>query len=139
GFDFPINVDLIDRVEIIRGPGSTLYGNNAFLAVINVITRRGGELDGLELSGSAGSFDSYSGRITYGRLTDSGWEYLLSASIYDSAGHDSLHFSEFDTVNNGNAVKLDAERAIKFFGSVSYQDFTLEAAVSDRTKEVPTA
>ena len=31
--DFPIDVDLIERVEVIRGPGSALYGNNAFVAV----------------------------------------------------------------------------------------------------------
>src|SRR5579871_1429828 len=36
---FLLDVDLIDRVEIIRGPGSVLYGNNAFFGVINVITR----------------------------------------------------------------------------------------------------
>ncbi len=34
-----INVDMIERIEIIRGPGSALYGGNAFAAVINIITR----------------------------------------------------------------------------------------------------
>ena len=38
--DFIVDVDLIERVEIIRGPGSALYGNNAFFAVVNVITKR---------------------------------------------------------------------------------------------------
>src|SRR6185312_5537081 len=36
GTSFILDVDLIDRVEIIRGPGSVLYGNNAFFGVINV-------------------------------------------------------------------------------------------------------
>ena len=39
GTDFPIDVSLIERVEIIRGPGSSLYGTSAFFGVINVITR----------------------------------------------------------------------------------------------------
>jgi iron complex outermembrane receptor protein len=38
GTEFPLDVDLIDHVEVIRGPGSSLYGNNAFFTVINVIT-----------------------------------------------------------------------------------------------------
>ena len=41
GTEFPVDVDLIDRMEIIPGPSSSLYGNNAFFGVINIITRKG--------------------------------------------------------------------------------------------------
>ncbi|TWX59444.1 TonB-dependent receptor plug domain-containing protein [Colwellia hornerae] len=34
-----IPIDIIDRIEVIRGPGSALYGSNAFLGVLNIITR----------------------------------------------------------------------------------------------------
>src|SRR6266699_2834590 len=40
GTEFPLDVDLIERVEIVRGPSSSLYGTSAFFAVINVITRK---------------------------------------------------------------------------------------------------
>jgi outer membrane receptor protein involved in Fe transport len=46
-----IPLELVDRVEIIRGPASALYGANAFLGVVNVITRHGRELSGLRLVG----------------------------------------------------------------------------------------
>ena len=46
GTDFPIDVSLIDRVEVIRGPGSSLYGTSAFFAVVNVITKSGGSAPG---------------------------------------------------------------------------------------------
>src|SRR5581483_8207804 len=124
---------------IIRGPGSTLYGNNAFLAVINVITRTGAEVNGAEVSGSYGSFDAYNARFSYGRQTPGGVEYLFSGTFYDAAGHSKLRYPEFSAVNNGVAQNLDSERAIKFFGSISYRDFTLEGAIGDRFKEVPTA
>jgi len=39
----------IDRIEIIRGPASSLYGNNAFLGVVNVVTLEAGEEGGREM------------------------------------------------------------------------------------------
>jgi len=44
---FPL--DLVDHVEVILGPGSVLYGSNAMLGVINVITRRAQDYPGLHL------------------------------------------------------------------------------------------
>ena len=40
-----IDVDLIDRVEIIRGPSSSIYGDSAFLGVINVLTKLGPQME----------------------------------------------------------------------------------------------
>jgi len=40
GLEFPVDIDLIQRIEIIRGPSSSLYGAEAFFGVINVITRK---------------------------------------------------------------------------------------------------
>ena len=47
---FPLDVDLIDRIEIIRGPGSSLYGTGAFFGVINVISKRGKDMNGAEIA-----------------------------------------------------------------------------------------
>ena len=49
-------VEFVDRIEIIRGPGSALYGKGAYLAVINVVTIKGTN----RVLAEAGSFDSYS-------------------------------------------------------------------------------
>jgi len=43
GTEFPLDIDLIERIEIVRGPSSSLYGASAFLAVINVITKKSAE------------------------------------------------------------------------------------------------
>ena len=55
GTEFPVDVDLIERIEIIRGPSSSVYGTGAFAAVINVITKRGRDLSALENSAEGGS------------------------------------------------------------------------------------
>jgi outer membrane receptor for ferrienterochelin and colicins len=138
---FILDIDLIDRVEIIRGPGSVLYGNNAFFGVINVITRQGKQLNGVEVSGEYAAFDTYKGRVTYGKLFTNGVQLLLSGTYYDSAGPEHLFYKEFNTPaqNNGIARGLDDDAFGSFFGSLSYRDFTLEGAFSRREKGNPTA
>jgi iron complex outermembrane receptor protein len=134
-------VDLIDRVEVIRGPSSSIYGSNAFFAVINVITRRGRNLKGAEISGDVGSFETYKGRLSYGNKYKNGLEIISSGSIYDSQGHDHLYYKEFDTpaTNYGIAENCDRDKFYSFFTTLSYHDFTLQGAYLDRKKVIPTA
>lgn len=140
GLDFPVDVDLIDRVEIVRGPTSSLYGSNGFFAVVNVITRQGRALQGGELSGEAARYDTYKGRATYGSRLPGGTEYLLSATGFKSQGQD-LFFPEFadPATNDGIASGIDGERQGGIFASASHGDFRLQAAINGRMKEVPTA
>ena len=62
--DFP--VEFIKRVEIIRGPGSAVYGENAFSAVINIITKDADDINGLRMSSGYGSFDTYEENVLFG-------------------------------------------------------------------------
>jgi outer membrane receptor for ferrienterochelin and colicins len=139
GNDSLLDVDLIERLEVVRGPGSSIYGNNAFFAVVNVIIRKGRDLNGVEVSGTAGSFDSYAGRLTYGRSSENGVEALLSGTFFDSNGQ-NLYYPEFDSTatNHGVAEGADDERAYTLFSSASYRGFTLEAAHAFREKGIPT-
>jgi outer membrane receptor for ferrienterochelin and colicins len=136
-----VEVDSIERVEVIRGPSSSLYGSSAFLGVINVITRRGASLNGVEFSGEGGTFDTYKGRASIGHKFKSGVEYFVSGSYYDSRGDDRLYYREFDnpSSNHGVAEDLDGERAGHFLGNITYYDFTLSAGLNSRVKNVPTA
>jgi len=138
---FILDVDLIDRVEISRGPGSVLYGNNAFFGVINVITREGKQINGVEGSASYGSFDAWTGRVSVGKQFTNGLLFLLSGTLYNSDGEENLFYKKFNTPaqNNGVAHNLDQDGSGSFFGSVNYKDFTLEGAYIDRVKGNPTA
>ena len=138
---FILDMDLIDHVEIIRGPGSVLYGNNAFFGVINVITRQGKQVNGVEGSATYGSFDAWSGRVTLGKQFTNGLQFMLSGTLYNSDGPENLFYPQFDTPaqNNGIAHKKDQDGFGSFFGSVNYKDFTLEGAFIDRVKGNPTA
>jgi iron complex outermembrane receptor protein len=138
GREFPIDLSLVDRIEVVRGPGAAVYGNNAFFAVVNVVTRRGRHVDGAELALEAGSAATGGARVTYGRQTAAA-EYLVSASGWRSGG-DDLFFPEYaDESGNGLARDLDGERAARVFASLGSRGFTLQATHVDRAKDVPTA
>lgn len=141
GTEFPLDVDMIERVEVIRGPGSSLYGTNAFFGVINVLSRQGNDLHGMELSSSAGSFDTYTGRISYGHEFTNGLGMVLSGSIMDSRGQDRLFFPEFNTPdqNNGIAEHADDDKNYQLFTKLAYRDFTLTGVYASREKGIPTA
>lgn len=142
GREFILDADLIDRVEVVRGPTSSLYGSSAFFGVVNVITKRAADLKNVEVSGELGSQESYKGRFsTAGVFTNAGVQFVLSGSLYDSQGDRDLYFSEFDdpSSNNGIAHDLDQERVWNLFGSLSWKDFTLSAAYASRDKHIPTA
>jgi iron complex outermembrane receptor protein len=140
GHEFVVDTDLIERVEIIRGPGHSLYGANAMMAVINVITKRGRDLGGFEVSGEAGSFDSYKGRLSYGKKFAAGPELLLSGTFFHSRGQD-LYYPEFDSpsTNFGWARGCDRERFGSAFLKMTYHDLTLEGGYVKRDKTLPTA
>jgi outer membrane receptor for ferrienterochelin and colicins len=141
GTEFPVDVDLIERIEIIRGPNSSIYGTGAFAAVINVITKRGRDLSATEASAEAGSWNSYKGRATYGERFDSGLETLLSGSFYNSQGHKNLFYPEFDSpaTNNGVAVNADGDQSYDAFADIIYRDFNIHFVQNSRTKHIPTA
>ena len=138
---FILDIDVVDRVEVIRGPGSVLYGNNAFFGVINVVTRKGSQLNGAEVSGEYGEFDTFKGRVTYGKAFTNGLQLLLSGTLHDSDGAARLVYKEFNTPsqNHGVAVGLDDDSFGSFFGSVSYRNFTVQGAFIRREKQNPTA
>ena len=60
-------VENIKKIEVIRGPGSALYGQNAFLAVINIITKDTEDIDGFQVTTSGGSFDTQNYNLLFGK------------------------------------------------------------------------
>jgi outer membrane receptor for ferrienterochelin and colicins len=138
GSEFLVDVELIERVEIIRGPSSSLYGADAFFAVINVITRKPPQLKGMELSFAAASFGTYDGRASYGGHYK-GIDMMLSATFYNSQGP-TLFFPQFDSpaTNYGITSKTDYESFQHALATISFHGFTLQGLFSARDKGVPT-
>lgn len=140
GTDFPVDMDLVERIEYVPGPGSAVYGSNALFGIVNVVTKSGKNIPGAQVAVDAGSFGEKKARASYGWHGENGADILLSASSYVRNGQD-LYYPEFDTPdqNNGVARGLDYDRNQSFLGKVAYGDFGLSAGYSNRTKGVPGA
>lgn len=139
-YDGLVNIDLIKRVEFSSGPGSAIYGANAFFGVINIITKSADEIDGLQASVDYASEHSRKARVTVGKALDSGIEAMFSVSAYKSDGAD-IYFPEFDdpATNNGIAKDLDYEKAKNLFAKLKYENWGFQVAYNERIKGIPTA
>lgn len=137
GGEFPLDVDLIDRIEIVRGPSSSVVGGDALGGVINIITRSGGALRGVETAVSAGGNDAYSARASVGGVGSNDLEYLISASGYDARG-DNLSFPEMAPLGYGTTTDNDDERRRQLFAKFGYEGWHATLIHGKREKAVPT-
>lgn len=141
GAEFGIDAAMFERVEIIRGPAASLYGDSAFFAVINVITKRAAALDGLSLALDGGSLGTYLARASGGRRLAHGVDVAVAGTLEGSQGNARLFFPAFDTpaTNNGVADGLDGEQLRQIYAQVTYPHLTLTGAYGTRRRLVPTA
>jgi len=85
--EFPISQ--VKRIEVIRGPGSALYGANAFVAVINIIMQKPGEMEGVALTAGAGSDKTLRQNIQLGHKTEN-FALIGSYDHWDTNGNDQF-------------------------------------------------
>jgi iron complex outermembrane receptor protein len=78
---------MVERIEIIRGPGSALFGSDASAGVINIITKTAAGIDHAEAGARAGSFDTHAGWAQFGGNWN-GLDVALTADLSDTDGHD---------------------------------------------------
>ena len=140
GQDLPVDIRSVERIEVIKGPGSALWGDNAMLAVINVITRKAEDINGSRLSQDLGAQATQESFFEFGNSSD---EMQLAGSVAStkSDGQQSIYFPEFNgaATNNGIAQNVDGESAQRGYISGSYGKLKLFCDAGQRWKDIPTA
>ncbi len=127
----------VKRIEVIRGPGSALYGANAFVSVVNIITKDASDIDGLEVSSGFGSYDTQEYSVLFGK------------TLYDI---DVTSFTNFYNTNGlsetikedaifGSPIGLtprdtdDSRNSFDTSMKLSYKDFTLTGKYMNKDTE----
>jgi len=72
-----LNVQNISRIEVIRGPGSAVYGADAYSGVINIVTKNAKEIDGINMGVKTGSFNTSNVWGQYGAKIGNDWDLTI--------------------------------------------------------------
>ena len=116
-FTEPLLLSRIKRVEIVRGPGSALYGANAFLGVINIITKTPHELANAAskatLRSSVGGQGSTFNEYLTSTPTTSGWDFTVGAAYNRTDGFSAGKSGFFPDRYRTPMLTLDAQKKMR--------------------------
>src|SRR5690606_6648527 len=100
-----------ERIEIVKGPRSSLYGSDAIGGVINILTRRASAGTQAEASAGAGSFGT--SKFTAGaRHAEGGWRAGVEASRVDTDGFPPISGSDIDRGHDNTTITAHAGRRV---------------------------
>jgi len=119
-------LEFIERIEIMRGPGSSLYGTNAFTGVINIVTRQFEADSNSEMTLTAGSFNTRRANFSTGSR-GSNYHWALDASVLDSGG---WQYAATDEAGNYDSRARDMSGA-QMALQASYEDFHLNTIIGN--------
>ena len=139
GVDFPVEMNLIKQIEIVRGPSSALYGSNGIFATINIVTKSPQEAGPPALTVDSGSFGEKKAQVTIAEPLGKGASLLFSGSVFNDSGESPLYFPQLGTPanNGGQALRMDSEKGYHFFANLVWHNWNVTAVLSDRDKIQP--
>jgi outer membrane receptor protein involved in Fe transport len=132
--DLTVDLEEVERIEVVRGPGSALYGTGAFFAVINVVPRESlGTQRRVEVTGAVGALGTARLHATAGWENGMDRSVLLSGAMLRATGADTTPLAPGTRVEG-----LDSERALSGSLHARLGGLTLMARIHTRVKEIPT-
>jgi iron complex outermembrane receptor protein len=130
----PDMLDAVERIEVVKGPASALFGSNAVFATVNIVTRKGADMGGhATVSAEGGSGPYGRGVFTYGNAFKNGLDVFVTGHYESNRGQ---HHIDFGRV--GEAHGADDSTLSDAYASAKYKDFSFQAFYGDRDKEMPT-
>ena len=153
-----LDASMIDHIEVLRGPASTLYGSLGFLAIINVVTRRGGEHEWVRATYSMQNLNGFHGVLTLGHRHENGLEWgvqvngtlsqgdsysyqlpALSATSGETCADRMPRFGGACTGSILSNPAVDAATGIAAYGHLEWKGFSLKASYQYLDKKIPFA
>ncbi|MCX8043858.1 MAG: TonB-dependent receptor [Desulfobacterota bacterium] len=114
--DYPrgreLSLEYIEKIEIVRGPGSALWGPDAFSGIINLVPVRGERIRGVAITGDVGS-DNTRGSSVQAGFARSGWDgYVFGSAVQTEGFEHDMHVGE----------KRKDDHFGELYGRISYKD-----------------
>jgi len=118
-----ISLSMIDRIEVIRGPGSILYGSNAFAGVINIVTKVSDEASSItSIEATVGTFDSKSLDIS-SQLSGHNYDVLLGMNLEKNDGESFENITD-EFGNTGTYFSGFEQKTLMATGTIGQFSFT---------------
>jgi iron complex outermembrane receptor protein len=125
----------LERVEVVRGPGSALYGDNAMFAVVNLVTRGVESLDGVEVRARGGSHGRWGTDVEAAGRPLPGLEVHVAATWEATDGEDiAIPGTDPAIVTRG----MDADELRSVGAEATWRGWSLRGRASDRDKHIGT-
>jgi iron complex outermembrane receptor protein len=131
-------MDLVQRIEIVRGPSSALYGTNGMLATINIFTKSPADSGGGRVSMETGSFGGNKLFVSSSHYLGRGINLLVAGSAFHTTGRD-VFFPDLEETTQlaGRTGGVGAERGYHSFAHLTWRNWSVMANFVDRQAEAP--
>lgn len=129
----PLDLEEIDRIEIIKGPGAIFYGGSAFSGVINIVTKSPKQLKGTQLNLAGGDWDTMRGNIIYAG-SHNNLDYSLSLGHREAKEWEAPNIKDIE----GERFLVNHFAGRTIYNIDSESSFSLMARYSDAKNVIST-
>ena len=138
-----IPLENIYKIEIIRGPASALYGANALVGVINLITKKPHDIRGSKITMQSGSFGYKSLNALTSFNNISGYDIVMNANYYQTNGYPFILEKDYYTASKGisdtfqqgfSRTISSKDKKATLFASITNKQFSIDSQIDYRSK-----
>jgi iron complex outermembrane receptor protein len=137
GQDFGLDMDLVQRIEVIRGPSSALYGSNGVFATINIVTVSPVDHPTARATTEIGSYGEKKLQVSSSMYLGDGANLLLSGALFHDRGRSVDFGTGTGGANFGVAEGVERQRGYHIFAQTVWHNWSFTALANRRDELVP--
>ena len=133
----PVNIDDVSRIEVIRGPVSSIYGTNAFLGIINIVTLEADKAPRAYGRTTVDTYGTFGGNAGFG--TGGVDRQVRGTVTFAHRFGESLDYPDFTEQGFMSRTSADAMQSLFASVAVNYDRLFAQVRAYDRARELPGA